>query len=67
MTDDATHIPRGYETFYCSEAFWGEQGRPPKLVQKLLKGRKERTLVRVFIVLACGARVMVPTQGTEVE
>lgn len=39
------------EKFYCIETFWGEQGRPPKLVQNLLKGERKAHWFRVFIVV----------------
>ena len=63
-TDVATHIPRGYEKYYSNEAFRAEQGRPPKLARKLLKGERKEGWLRVFILwLESRARVMCPHKG----
>lgn len=52
-TDDATHIPRGYENVYysCNEAFGEGQDRLPKLIWKQLERARKRVWLGVFIMV----------------
>lgn len=58
-TDDDTHRSQGYEKVYYShhEAFWGEQGRLPNLVQKWLEKAGKRDWLGVLLWLGGGAGV----------